>query len=182
MSRRVQLVLLCEDSQQETFARRFLAKAGWFTRRLRVEKAPKGRGSAVQFVRERFPIELLAYRSNRHRVAEVLITMLDGDTQGVTGRLDELAKACQGEGIKPRENDEHVAIFVPTWNIETWLAYLGGTNVDEGKSDYPRLDRPRDCQQHVDQLYEMCQQGALRQPAPASLEAACEEYRTRMPS
>jgi hypothetical protein len=182
MSRGVQLVLVCEDRQHETFARRFLEKAGWSTRRLRVEIAPRGRGSAVQFVRERFPKELLAYRTNRNRVTQGLIVMLDGDDRGVVGRLDELANVCQGQGIQPREPDEHVAIFVPTWNIETWLAYLSGTDVDESKSDYPRLDRPRDCQEHVDRLHEMCQQGALRQPAPALLEAACVEWRTRMPS
>lgn len=182
MSRGVQWVLLCEDRQHETFARRFLAKAGWSMRRLRVEMAPKGHGSAVQFVRERFPKELSAYRSKRNRLAQGLVVILDGDNQGVIGRHDELAKACQAQGVKPRENDEHVAIIVPTWNIETWLAYLNGTDVDETKSDYPRLDRPSDCQQHVDRIHAMCQQRALRQPAPASLEAACEEYRTRMPS
>src|SRR5438128_7369049 len=120
MSRGVQLVLVCEDTQHETFARRFLEKAGWSTRRLRVEKAPKGRGSAVQFVRERFPIELSAYRSNRNRVAQGLIVMLDGDAQGVAVRLAELMSACQGEGVQPRDRDEHVVMIVPTWNIETW--------------------------------------------------------------
>jgi hypothetical protein len=182
MSRSVQLVLVCEDSQQEAFARRFLEKAGWSTRRLRVEKAPRGRGSAVQFIRERFPIELSAYRSNRNRVAQWLVVILDGDNQGVARRLNELNTVCQAQSMKPREKDDHVAIIVPTWRIETWLAYLDGENVDESKSDYPRLDRPRDCQRHVDRLHAMCQQGALRQPVPASLEAACEELRARMPS
>jgi hypothetical protein len=182
MSRGVQWVLLCEDRQHETFVRRFLEKAGWSTRRLRVEIAPRGRGSAVQFVREPFPIELSASRLNRNRVAQGLLVILDGDNQGVAGRLNELANLCQAQGMAPRENAENVAILVPTWNIETWLAYLDGTDVDEGKSDYPRLGRPRDCQQHVDRMYDMCQKKALRQPAPASLQAACEEYRTRMPS
>lgn len=150
-------------------------------RRLRVEIAPQGRGSAVQFVCERFPKELTAYRSNRNRLATGLVVILDGDNRGVESRYNELAKACQDQGVKPREMDENVAIFVPTWNIETWLAYLNGIDVDEGKSDYPRLDRERDCQQHVNQIYAMCQQRALRQPAPTSLEAACKEYRTRMP-
>ena len=108
--------------------------------------------------------------------------ILDGDNLGAAGRVNELANVCQAQGIKPREKDEQVAILVPTWNIETWLAYLDGTDVDEAKSDYPRLNRPRDCQQHVDRLFEMCQKRTLRQPAPASLEAACEEYQTRMPS
>lgn len=176
----MQLVLLCEDTQHETFARRFLEKAGWSTRRLRVEKAPRGRGSAVQFIRERFPIELSAYRSNRNRVTQALVVMLDGDNKGVAGRLNELATVCEAQGMKPRGEDEHVVIIVPTWNIETWLAYLDGAEVDENKSDYPRLDRARDCKRHVDQLHEMCLQQQLRQPAAASLEAACEEYRTRM--
>ena len=180
MSRRVQLVLLCEDRQHETFARRFLEKAGWPTRRLRVEIAPPGRGSAERFVRRRFPTELKAYRSNRHRVAEGLIVMLDGDNKGVKGRLDELIEACQSGGITPRQQDERVAVFIPTWRIETWLAYLSGSDVYESKSDYPRLDRPRDCQAHVNELYQMCQHGALRQPSPPSLNAACEEYQTRL--
>lgn len=181
MSRSVQLVLVCEDTQHETFARRFLEKAGWSTRRLRVVKAPRGGGSAVQFIREHFPIELSAYRSNRNRVAQGLVVILDGDNQGVDRRLKELDTVCQAQGMNPRERDEHVVIFVPTWRIETWLAYLDGADVDEGKSDYPRLNRPRDCQRHVDQLYAMCQQGELRQPAPTSLEAACKEFRGRMP-
>jgi hypothetical protein len=181
VSRSVQLVLLCEDTQHETFARRFLEKAGWSTRRLRVVKAPPARGSAVQFIRERFPIELSAYRSNRNRVTLALVVMIDGDKTGVAGRIKELTAVCEAQGMKPREDDEHVLIIVPTWNIETWLAYLDGADVDENKGDYPRLARPRDCQRHVDQLHEMCVREELRQPAPASLEAACEEYRTRMP-
>jgi len=65
MSRTVQWVVLCEDRQHETFARRFLKIAGLSARRLRAEIAPRGRGSAEQFVRERFPKELSAYRSSR---------------------------------------------------------------------------------------------------------------------
>jgi hypothetical protein len=182
MSRSVQLVLLCEDTQQETFVRRFLEKAGWSTRRLRVEKAPRGRGSAAQFVRDRFPIEMSAHRSNRNRVSEGLVVILDGDRPGVDGRLSELANACLGEGIVPRKPEDRVLILVPTWNIETWIAYLNGTNVDEGNADYPRLDHPRDCQRQVDQLHDMCQKNELRQPAPGSLVAACDEYRTWMQS
>jgi hypothetical protein len=181
VSRAVQLVLLCEDTQHETFARRFLAKAGWSIRRLRVEKSPKGRGSAAQYVRERFPTELAAYRSNRNRVAQALVVFVDGDKAGVAGRLKEFDNACEGEQIEPRKQEDSVLMIVPVWNIETWLAYLDGTMVDESKSDYPRLDRPRDCQRHVDQLFEMCQKNALRQPAPQSLVSACDEYRERMP-
>lgn len=180
MSRQAQLILICEDRQHETFARRFLERAGWAVRRLRVLMAPPGRGSAEQFVRDTFPIELSAYRTKRHRVAQRLVVVCDGDQRGVDSRINDLAAACRAQGIESRQDIDHVAIFIPTWNIETWLAYLNGADVDETKSDYPRLDRPRDCQKHVDRLYQMCQRQTLRQPAPPSLDAACVEYRTRL--
>lgn len=178
MARNVQLVLLCEDTQQEAFARRFLNKAGWSTRRMRVERGQSG--SAEQFVRERYPMELGAYRSKAHQVDQALIVLIDGDNRGVAGRLDQLAAACRGENVEPRKEAERVAVFVPTWNIEAWFAYLDGTNIDEAQGNYPRLDRARECQRHVNALHEMCQQGSLRQPTPPSFDAACKEYGERL--
>ena len=58
MKRTVQIVLLCEDAQHETFVRRFLSETGWETRAMRVEKAPAGRGSAEQYVRRQFPRDI----------------------------------------------------------------------------------------------------------------------------
>ena len=177
MSRTVQIVLLCEDQQQETFVRRFLKSAGWPTRRLRVEKTPRAGGSAEQYVRERFPIELAAYRRNRHRVAQGLVVVCDGDHYGVAARISQLEAACRAQNTDPRRADEVVVLLIPTWNIETWLAYLSGMDVDERQDNYARLERERDCQPQVNALHEMCQQRVLREPAPSSLEAACVEYR-----
>jgi hypothetical protein len=72
-----------------------------------------------------------------------------------------------------------VAFIVPRRNVETWIAYLGGDLVDEAIA-YPKLERPRDCAESVRQLNEMCRHGLLRDPAPASLEAACSEYQERI--
>jgi len=180
VSRRVQLVLLCEDKQQEAFARRFLNAAGWETRAMRVEKAPAGRGAGEQFVRERFPRELKAHRSRP--VTQVLVVMMDGDAEGPTVRLHQLDKACREAGIVERNRNERVAVFIPTWNIETWLAYLDGEQVDEEKSDYPRLTSERDCQRHVERLVQMCRADNLREPSPPSLGAACREYNLRLKS
>ena len=176
MSRQVQLVLLCEDNQHEAFVRRFLAEMGWDNRSMRVVKAPGGRGSGEQYVRERFPVELEAQRS-RH-VNQALVVMMDGDNQGVGARLNQLDEACQGANIRRRTRDERVAVFIPTWNIETWLAYLDGAQVDEERFNYRRLDRERECQRHVEELARMCRARELRTPSPLSLDAACDEYRT----
>lgn len=176
--RRVQLVLLCEDTQHEAFCRRFLNAMGWETRAMRVEKAPAGRGAAAQFVRMQFPKELRAHRSRP--VNQVVVVVVDGNSTGVEGRVRELGRACRDAGVAERAADEAVALFFPTWNIETWLAYLDGAEVDEGRDDYPKLERERECQRHVHTLVEMCRAGALRKPSPPSLDAACEEYQARL--
>jgi hypothetical protein len=180
VSRNVQIVLLCEDTQHEAFARRFLTAMGWSTRRMRVEKGSDRGGSAEQFVRERFPTELAAYRSKRGSMGQALIVVLDGDRGGVEARHRELDAACEAKSCTPREPNEPVAVFVPTWRIETWFAYLDGQSVDETKSDYPRLRRERECQRHVNVLADMCRTDTLRTPAPPSLEAACAEFNDRI--
>ena len=178
MSRRVQLVLLCEDKQHEVFARRFLNEMGWETRAMRVEKVPGGRGAGEQFVRKRFPLELKAHRSRP--VSQALVVLIDGDAEGTAARLQQLSQACREVNVAERTDHDRVAVFVPTWNIETWLAYLNGQEVTEENPDYPRLSRERDCQRHVEVLARMCRDGELREPAPASLETACREYNTRL--
>lgn len=179
VSRSVNVVILCEDSQHEAFALRFLSQAGLGYRVLRVEKSPKGRGSGEQFVRERFARELAYYRSRRHRVGQALVVVVDADSLGAQERINQIENAAVEEGQEPREAGERVAIFVPKRNIETWIAYLGGETVDED-TRYPKLNRERQCQNHVERLFRMCEEGELRQPAPPSLEAACAEYRSRL--
>ena len=174
------MTLLCEDTQQEVFARRFFEKMGWDTRQIRPVKAPGGRGSAEQFIRRQFPIELKALRRQHGNVS--LVTMVDGDRFGLSMRLKQLDSACDEETVPRRRSNESVFVFVPTWCIETWLAYLDvesvtdDESVTEDKSDYPRLERQRDCKRHVEKLVRMCQTNQLREPAPPSLAAACLEY------
>jgi len=179
MSRNVNVVILCEDRQHEAFARRFLEKMGRGLRVQRVEISPKGRGSGEQFVRERFAKELAYYRARQHRVEQALIVVIDADRRTVAQRVEQVdAAAVEGDQERRRPN-ERVAVFVPARNIETWIAYLDGQTVNED-DPYPRLKRERDCQRHVERLYQMCQQSALRPPVPPSLEAACSEYRARL--
>lgn len=178
--RRVQYVLVCEDVQHEAFARRFLKEMKLVTdpHQLRVERSPSGRGAADQFVQEAYVTELDAGR--RIHVARILLVLTDGDALGPAERLRRLDDACNRQGVEPRSPAERVAVFIPTWNIETWLAYLEDKSVDETREDYPRLAKPGDCRQHIRVLVEMCRRRELRQPAPESLAAACEEYDLRL--
>jgi hypothetical protein len=143
---------------------------------LRVEKAL--RGSGEQFVRERFPTELDAIR--RGHVDRAVVIIIDGDKLGPGGRITQIDDACRSAGVEPRRPGDRAAIIVPTWQIETWFAYLDGDTVDEGKRHYPRLARERDCARHVDALVKMCDAGELRAPAPPSLEDGCVEFKSRL--
>lgn len=175
MSRNVRIVLLCEDQQHEVFVRRFLKKGPWTVRDLRVERAPSGRGSAEYFVRDRFPDELQSVRSKGGEQAYVIV-MVDGDAYGVGKRKASLGAACEEQGVAPPGNLDHVLICVPTWNIETWLAYLRGEAVDETNKGYPRLARARDCAPLVNKLVAMCNERTLREPAPTSLVETCVDH------
>ena len=85
MPRRVNIVILCEDTQQGVFANRFLELAGKSIRVMRIEKGP---GEA--FVRKQFPKELAYYRARKHKVDQALIVIIDADTLGVTKRVKQL--------------------------------------------------------------------------------------------
>lgn len=176
MSRNVRLILLCEDQQHEVFVRRFLKKDGWTLRDLRPVVSPPGQGSAEQFVRKEFPRWLRRLRARRGEHV-YLVVMVDGDADGVAARKDSLSAACAEQGVPPPQDADKVLICVPTWNIETWLAYLSGEAVDETRKNYDRLPRPSECVPPVNNLAEMCRGGTLREPAPASLEDTCAGYR-----
>ena len=150
----------------------------WRKRRFRVVKAPPGRGAADAFVRRRFVAELRQYR--RRRVDRAVVVMVDGGARGVARRIRELDDACRQSGVLPRSGEECVAAFVPTWSVETWLAYLDGEAVTQDRQDYPRLRRERECGRHIDRLAEMRCAGLPRRPAPPSLLAASDEFRARL--
>ena len=95
-------------------------------------------------------------------------------------RRAQLDTECDEKGIPRRKDGERVLVIVPRRNIETWLAYLAGGEVDEEKR-YPRLDRERDCGQRADELFRMChEKQRLREPAPPSLREACDDEYPRL--
>ncbi len=173
--RRVKIVLLCEDSQHEAFVRRFLKGMGWNTREIRVERSPSAKGSAEQWVRERFPLELGRYRSRKNQAASSLIAMIDADTKEIATRIKEFERECTTQQIQFRTNAEAVAIIVPKRNIETWIHHFQGNQVNEHDA-YQKLDRKRDCNAAVKELILLCRTIGLQEDTPPSLQDACAEY------
>ena len=169
----VSIVLLCEDSQTESFVRRFLKRRNFKSRDIRTLPLADGERSGEQWVRERYPAQLRAIRG-RQRAYLIVVTDADaGTTEALRRRLDE---ECGQEDVQVKTVDDPVIIAVPRRNIETWLAYLQGTQVDE-VTVYPKLKRERDCEEHAGSLYRMChEEQKLTEPAPPSLVESCGEY------
>jgi len=170
----VKAVLLCEDQQMAAFMRRFLCqRLGWHNRSLRVLVSPPGAQSGEQWVRQHYPNELKALRARHPRT--LLCVATDADTLSVAQRIRTLEQQCLEQSVAARTAKEAVVLLVPKRNIESWLAYLRGSPIDESQH-YPRHRRESDCHTEVLALLSMCQQGSLRQPAPPSLIAACAEW------
>ncbi|MCF2149654.1 hypothetical protein IQ276_025125 [Desmonostoc muscorum LEGE 12446] len=175
--RRVQIVILCEDKQQEVFARHFLKKRGFILdKNLRITICPKGAGE--QFVRKRYPAEVKAYRSKNY-LSGMLVVLIDADKKTVEERLKQLDDALREDSQQIRQPQEAIAIFIPKRNIETWIHYLQGETVDE-ETEYSKFTNESACKPSVENLLNQCYQG-LDENAPPSLQAACGELQRILP-
>lgn len=167
------VIVLCEDRQHEVFMRTFLVNRGVSPHRIRVRLTPGGRGAGEQYVHRQYPGEVKIYRSKRRRLNIALATMIDADTKSVTDRLEELDLSLKTAQMERRREDEQIGIFVPKRNIETWIHYLMGHNVDETTA-YPPFKKKGECKPYVKRLAEGCRQ-TLDPKAPPSLHAGCIE-------
>lgn len=131
----------CEDRQHEQFARKFLTgHRGVDRRRIEFEIAPKGRGSASQWVIKRYSDVETKARLTHSQTRLGFLVIVDGDDEGVVPRKRKLC----GEPDRRQDNDR-IAIWVPTWSIETWVLWLcrqqvDNRDVDEARSFKSELD------------------------------------------
>jgi hypothetical protein len=166
-----QVVVICEDQKMGSLARRFLKKRySYTTHDIRMEQSPGANGSGEQWVREKYCEEIKALSSRKARSQEVaLVVMTDADSKSVEERIATLLP-------QPKDSDP-VLMIVPKRNIETWLVYLSGSNVDESQN-YKHNESAREVtEHHVNALDRMCRSAPLREPAPPSLVRACSEMK-----
>lgn len=174
------VVILCEDLQQYVFARSFLLKRG-FQGNFVDRKCPSGKQSGEQYVRERYPAEVKAYRNKKNHLKTFLVVVIDADTGTVPNRLAQLEQALEEKTLPRRLADDKIAIFVPKRNIETWIHYVMGETVNEEHA-YPKF--PKDegaCKPFVEALAGQCQQAGLADDAPHSMQLACAELQRILP-
>ena len=170
----VRIVLLCEDSQTESFVRRFLSRRNFRNRDILTKPLPHGKQSGEQWVRTQFPKELKAIRA---RQQAYLFVVVDADMRTTENTMAWLDAECDNRQVAPRSSDDPVIVAVPKRNIETWFEFLKTEAEVNEDREYPRLRRARDCRPLADKLFRMCQEERLPPSAPPSLVAACSQYR-----
>ena len=175
MNRQTQIIILCEDRQQEVFARKYFEARGIPRRKITPIVCPSGKQAGEQYVRERYGAEVETFR-RKQRENRALVVVIDADTQAVTNRLKQLDQQLASDNQPPRLNHERIAIFIPKRNIEPWIAFARGEAVDE-ETLYRKLAQESDCVPDVQRLAtEICPKG-LPANAPDSLHRGCEELK-----
>ena len=81
----VEIILLCEDKQTNTFVRRFLQLRKFGRRHIHTLPLPDGAQSGEQWVRKSYPRELKAIRQTQ---SKLLIVAIDADKNTTERRHD----------------------------------------------------------------------------------------------
>jgi hypothetical protein len=127
----VRFTILVEDRALERFVRHVLLEMGAHRREIRVLPFPVGRGSGKQWIDREYPRQVEAYRRKRSENI-ALVVGTDADEVTVQQRAQRLDDALRDAGCDARTQQERIALWLPRWNIETWLLFLRGDDVDEG--------------------------------------------------
>lgn len=132
----VRLRIWCEDHAQERFARElFQTRFGVDRRRLTFMVAPHGKGAASRWVIRQNEDEVRRQvRATRSQQGLGFLLMVDGDNVGWRNRLETLVGNSGS-----REQGDRLAVWAPTWSVETWVLYLcdeqlDGRVIDESRS------------------------------------------------
>jgi hypothetical protein len=175
--RGVRVTVLVEDQSLERFAREVLLELGFHRHEMYVIGYPVGRGSAKQWVEKRYPIEVRAYRSKANAQQIALLVGTEADEQTVAHRFRYLASKLTDAGLADRNDDERVALWVPKWNVETWILYLSGEDVDEQANYRTKLRNPDYHAVAEDFVSSFRKSPSERSAALPSLEVAFKETR-----
>lgn len=127
-SRTAKVIILCEGVEDYDFVRRALVRLGWNKRLFEPRICPSGAQSGEQFVRENYARELRAQRARR---GVKLLICTDADLHEVSERARQLAASLQTAGEPQRRRDEHIALWIPRRNLETWVYLYARGPVDE---------------------------------------------------
>ncbi len=139
--RGVRITILVEDQALERFSREILLKLGYSRRELRVTPYCVGQGSAKDWVGREYLVEVRRMRSKPYQDLG-LVVGTEADEQTVIQRDNRLSTDLQAAGVAPRNGDERIVLWIPKWNVETWLLYFAGDVRDENQNYKNDVKKP----------------------------------------
>lgn len=146
--------VLCEDVQMRTFIQAVLADHDVDPRKIRFSNYPPGMGCGEAFVRRELPREIKILHATNY-ARKVLIVCTDADVFKVDERIRQLENEVKSQGVKWNRSAELVVLWVPKREIETWIHFLKGEQVDEKRS-YRHSGRPVRCKKEATLFSKYC--------------------------
>jgi len=134
------VVILAEDQEHQNLVWHYLKNCTPYRKKMgRVRKValPGNRGSGSQYVREQFPVQVAACRGQQAN--NLLIVITDADNLSAADRERTLHDEMATSKHDAVNAEEPIIIFVPKWQLETWVKCLIGQTVRE---DDRSTDRP----------------------------------------
>jgi hypothetical protein len=139
--RGVRITILVEDETLERFARGVLLEFGFSRHELRVISYPVGKGSMKDWVENQYPDQVKTLRSKAYQQIGLLVGT-DADENTVQQRMNKLAEALQNANMAAREDNERIVLWVPRWNVETWILHFLGDTRDEDTNYKAEVKKP----------------------------------------
>ena len=134
----VRLHILCEDDLQKRFVERLAERWGFDRRHRLIDAAPKA-DNASQYVLDHYVDAVNRWRRTSHDRHVYLLVMIDGDEHGFAVRKRQLEQVLRAANVEPADPLRATAL-VPTWHVETWIAWLCGHRPIDEATRYKRDD------------------------------------------
>ena len=155
LSKDYQYHVLCEDVQMRNFIHSVLAEHDINSGKIRDSNCPPGEGSGEAFVRRELPNEIKILHATNY-IKKVLIVCTDADVLKADERIRKLENEVKAQRVKWNSDSELVVLWVPKREIETWIHFLRGEQVDE-KTSYRHSGRPVSCKKEAELFSKYCQ-------------------------
>ncbi len=170
-----QYTILCEDAQMRTFLTSFLKCQGIKAHKIAVVPIPAGAGCGEAHVRTGLPKEVELLHRNKH-LRKTLLVCIDADKYSYDERKQMLHKSYSDSFPGSDIDDEMMLIWIPKREIETWIAYLKGENVDE-EMEFRHGGQPVSCKKEANLMHGFLQNDEESgDDVLPSLQKAKEEY------
>ncbi len=154
LSNKYQYYILCEDAQMDSFINSFLKCNNINTRKRYTIPIPAGEGSGEAFVRSHLPREVRMLHVKKY-INIVVIACTDADKLTVADREQKLVDQVKKEMPKWDYTNEMLLIWIPKREIETWIEYFKGGEVDE-EMDFKHDGNPSSCKEEAEKMFFYC--------------------------